>query len=360
MTDFDVLIIGGGPAGSAAAKKCAEGGLKALILERKKLPREKPCTGMIMKPWGQSIIPQEFGEIPNEVLVDPCYLSGYILYMPGVEPRRLVVRTPLTWRIDLDGWLSRKAREKGAELWDEAKAIAVTEEAGGYSIVVEKEGKRKLSAKFVIGADGGNSLVRRTLFPRLRQRTVATYRECYRGRLGLERDWTHWFHPLHRLSPRFDIIHKGDFFLLEGSSIRQFREEINRILIPYGFDPSQKPIWKDGCLNRMFYDELLSGSFIPGRGNVLLVGDAAGLGTPFSDGIGAALESGLCAASSVIRAIGEGKEAIDIYAAGLEPLIAWFRKLHSLVEGFTEEAAKGPQAAMDALMEVWGWSQLSS
>ncbi len=360
MNEYDVLVIGSGPGGSAAAKKCAEGGLKTLILERKRLPREKPCTGMVMNSWGQSIIPQEFGEIPSEVLVDPHYLSGYVLYVPGVEPRRLVVQTPLTWRRDLDHWLSSKAREKGAELWDEAKAIALIEEAGGYSVTVEKKGRQKLRAKFIIGADGGNSLVRRALSPRLRLHTAVAYRECYRGSLNLEREWIHWFHPLQQLSPRFDVIHKDDCFLLEGSGIRRFREEMNRILTLYGFDPSQKPEWKDGCLNPTFYQELLSGSFIPARGNALLVGDAAGLGTPFSDGMGVAMESGICAANSIVKATRESKEATGIYVAELEHVISWLQKLYSRADGFAERAAKGPQAAMDALMEIWEWSQLSS
>jgi flavin-dependent dehydrogenase len=47
---WDVIIVGSGPSGAIAAKKCAEQNLKTLILEKKKLPREKVCTGMIMSP----------------------------------------------------------------------------------------------------------------------------------------------------------------------------------------------------------------------------------------------------------------------------------------------------------------------
>ena len=38
---WDVIVIGGGPGGAMAAKKCAQENLKTLILEKKKLPRSK-------------------------------------------------------------------------------------------------------------------------------------------------------------------------------------------------------------------------------------------------------------------------------------------------------------------------------
>src|SRR5436305_14773441 len=43
MEIFDVAIVGGGPAGSSCAAFCARGGLRTLVLEREKFPREKVC-----------------------------------------------------------------------------------------------------------------------------------------------------------------------------------------------------------------------------------------------------------------------------------------------------------------------------
>src|SRR5438876_10826701 len=43
MNLFDVAIVGGGPAGSSCAAFCALAGLRALVLEREKFPREKVC-----------------------------------------------------------------------------------------------------------------------------------------------------------------------------------------------------------------------------------------------------------------------------------------------------------------------------
>src|SRR5512132_2630346 len=43
MEIFDVAIIGGGPAGSSCAAFCAFAGLRTVVLEREKFPREKVC-----------------------------------------------------------------------------------------------------------------------------------------------------------------------------------------------------------------------------------------------------------------------------------------------------------------------------
>src|SRR5213595_1048622 len=43
MDLFDVAIIGGGPAGSSCAAFCAAAGLRTIVIEREKFPREKVC-----------------------------------------------------------------------------------------------------------------------------------------------------------------------------------------------------------------------------------------------------------------------------------------------------------------------------
>jgi hypothetical protein len=81
------------------------------------------------------------------------------------------------------------------------------------------------------------SKVRKSLFPGLSVEYSIPLREGYSGSLNLEKDYFHWFFPRSRPRPRFNVNHKGDFFLIEGSGIRELREEINRTLAAYGFDP---------------------------------------------------------------------------------------------------------------------------
>ena len=45
MKRFDVVVIGGGPAGATAARHCSQNSLRTLLLEKKRRPRYKPCAG---------------------------------------------------------------------------------------------------------------------------------------------------------------------------------------------------------------------------------------------------------------------------------------------------------------------------
>ena len=42
---YDVVVVGAGPAGSTAAKFCSEKGIKTLLIDKDKFPRDKPCGG---------------------------------------------------------------------------------------------------------------------------------------------------------------------------------------------------------------------------------------------------------------------------------------------------------------------------
>ena len=84
---YDVIVAGGGPAGSIAAQKCVRKGFRTLLVERKRLPSDKVCPGMVMEPWANDIIAQEFGEIRKGVLVSPNYLCRQLIHVPGVPPK---------------------------------------------------------------------------------------------------------------------------------------------------------------------------------------------------------------------------------------------------------------------------------
>ncbi len=352
---YDVIVVGGGPGGSIAAKRCAQGGLKTLLLERKKLPRDKVCSGMVMGPWANDIIRQEFGSIPLEILVDPCQLSGHMIHVPGTQPQRILCKTPLAWRKDLDFWMIQMAREDGVKIWEEVKVIRVNQKAGTCTVTM-MQGKtpQELKSRFVIGADGGASAVRKSLFPQLKVQYSVPLRECYDGALDLEKDYFHWFFPKCRARPRFGLNHKGDCFLIEGSGIKELRNEINQILVKYGFNTKSKAIWKDGCLIPRLHEALITGSFSPAKGNILLIGDAAGLLFPITfEGIGTALKSGILAANSVARAVKQGEEAAGIYLYELKPVLNAIKSLIFLSERLKHETDNGSEAISIALKEAY-------
>jgi flavin-dependent dehydrogenase len=353
---YDVIVVGGGPGGSVAAKRCAQSGLKTLLLERKKLPRDKVCSGMVMGPWANDIIQQEFGTIPLEILVDPYQLSGHMMHVPGTQPQRILCKTPLAWRKDLDFWMIQMAREDGVEIWEGAKVIEVSQKAGACTVTM-MPGKtpQELKSRFVIGADGGASAVRKSLFPLLKVQYAVPMRECYNGALDLEKDYFHWFFPKCRSRPRFGLNHKGDCFLIEGSGIKELRNEINQILVKYGFNTKNKAIWKDGCLIPRLHEALISGSFSPAKGNILLIGDAAGLLFPITfEGIGTALKSGILAADSVARSVKEGSKVAGIYLQEIKSILKTIRSLHSWNKILEQEATKGVADLSKALKAAYG------
>jgi flavin-dependent dehydrogenase len=55
VKEYDVIIVGGGIAGSITAKYATQGGLKTLLIEKEKTPREKPCSG-IQFPYFERIL----------------------------------------------------------------------------------------------------------------------------------------------------------------------------------------------------------------------------------------------------------------------------------------------------------------
>jgi len=105
----DVIVVGAGPAGTAAAKKCAEYGLDTLLVERRKLPRDKVCSGMIIGPVAHTLVKQEFGDVPKSVLTQPDHLDGYTFHVPGVGSHTISHFIWLSWRRNLDYWMNHQA-----------------------------------------------------------------------------------------------------------------------------------------------------------------------------------------------------------------------------------------------------------
>jgi flavin-dependent dehydrogenase len=334
---FDVIAVGGGPGGSVAAKICAQHGLRTLLLERKVLPREKICSGMIMGSLTKRLILEQFGEIPQEILTDPPYLAGFVLTGPGIAKEMIDNEMPLLWRKNLDYWMNQKAAEKGVEIWDGAKVASVGEKNGKCIVSVEKgKARQEITGRFVIGADGAQSIVRKSLFPKLEVNyTHVSVRECYNGKLDIDGRWYHWIFHKGVVTPRFSVHMKEGNFLLQmslriGQKLDSLREEVKGHLAKeFGFDPELKPIWRDSCLAQAeLLDDVFSGCFIPAKGNILMIGDAAGLQLPpMGEGIGIALKTGLLAAISIVKALKTGKSAAEFYIEELVPLLEQLKPL---------------------------------
>jgi len=356
----DVIVVGAGPAGTAAAKRCAEYGLDTLMLEKSRLPRDKVCSGMVMGPVAHTLIKQEFGDLPETILSQPSHLKGYVFHVPGIGSQKLDNFTPLTWRRDLDYWMNQKAQAKGVEIWQASQVVGLKQKGQGFSAEIEKDKeKQEVEARFLVGADGATSIVRNFLFPDLKVRYGQVYQEHYRGELDLDKKYFHWFYPLEYAPASFTVHHKGNFIIVDvggrPGQLKQFMDWTRNFLAKnHHFDISQKPVWRGGCLEPVMYREVTSYAFLPAAGNALLVGDAAGFLMPVSgEGIGAGIKSGLLAASSIIRAIESGEPPDKIYLTEIEGIISMFKEVYPWFKKITEGAKAGGHSLPEVLRDAY-------
>lgn len=349
----DVVVVGGGPGGAAAAKRCAERGLDTLLLEKKRLPRDKVCSGLLLGRLAHRLVAQEFGALPDDIVL--ARMRGLVLWMPDIGERRIPSDTPITWRKYLDHWMVRGAQAAGVELQEDALVKRIQSNGASSTITVRIDGREQtVGARYVIGADGAYSTVRKTMFPKDDFATSAAYREWYPEGPGLDGDWAYVVFPRQVYRPNVWVCPKDGGFTLEGAGVKPLKDDIRRLLTAAGWDAGE-PEWRDGCVSRaLLFEHLATGRFTPARGNTLLVGDAAGLQFPISgEGIGTAIESGLLAAEAVAAVVRDGRDAAAEYLHALAPLLA------TLTESYAEVARirelTGP-ALLDGLFEGFAHS----
>jgi len=163
----EVVIVGGGPAGSALACFLARQGRDTLVLEAARFPRDQIC-GESVSPEGWRIL-EAMGAAPSVRALEPQPVHGMRLVSPDgtsfaghyrSERPGFAVR-----RVALDAALSQAARAAGARVVEGALVRELVFEAGQVAGVVAEIGgePQTLRARLVAGADGRRSVVARGL-----------------------------------------------------------------------------------------------------------------------------------------------------------------------------------------------------
>src|ERR1700720_1532414 len=112
MQRFDVLVVGGGPAGSTTSYRLAAAGASVLLADRARFPRDKPCGGgMTMRAVREC--PVDPSPVVEEE-VDIVELR--FRYGDAVVRRSSTPFVLMTQRRRLDAFLLDAARERGAEV----------------------------------------------------------------------------------------------------------------------------------------------------------------------------------------------------------------------------------------------------
>jgi geranylgeranyl reductase family protein len=152
---FDVAIIGGGPAGTWAARQLALGGARVALLDGSH-PREKPCgggvTGRALALIGSSVATLA-GGVPVE---SASFEHGGRRAAVGLADAH-GLRLAVVSRREFDGHLLTLAERAGAHV-HRTRAVDLSGTGSGWKIETRTG---VLEAGWVIGADGTGSLVRR-------------------------------------------------------------------------------------------------------------------------------------------------------------------------------------------------------
>ena len=320
MERFDVLVVGAGPAGSAAALHLARGGARVLLADKARFPRDKPCGG---------------GVTGRALRHAPCELDGVVehavdRFVVRVGYRRELARLArgpvirMTQRRRLDAHLAERAAATGAELRDGARVEALELDDEG---VRARVGGSLVHASYLVGADGANGPVARAAgLGEGIVRGVAleanvpwdaldpsAYAETAWVELGVVPGGYGWVFP------------KGDHanlgvggWLHEGPRLRGRLEQLARA---HGVDPGALADVKGHRLPMRLPGEPAR------RGRALLVGDAAGLVDPLSgDGIYEAFVSGKLAAGAILAGRVEEYEPALAGALDRHAVASWKAK----------------------------------
>ena len=333
MKDYDVFVAGGAIAGPVAAKFCAKQGLRTLLIEKDRVPREKPCSG-IQFPYFEKIIGDP---IPRDRLCNNV-LSRTEMHLPN--GRVLLADFPMLnfMRDVFDEWLCLLAQDYGAEFRDGCRFQDLTEVDDGIIVhLATADGEETIKATYVIDATGMRPVIRRKLrkdagFERGSTGAALNYYFTADGYLEPDKLYQFWNIEFNNMMFAWvynKTLEDGNDYWVVGTGYD--KDVVARL---DGFFDHVKDLYqltnveivkKEGYSSSMaFTDEE---RIWLGEGNLLMVGDAAGL-IDITRGVGmdSAALSGRLAAKAIGIAERTGTPVIDAYAREMKRLVKQTKK----------------------------------
>ena len=331
--DADVIVVGAGPGGSAAAHALAQSGLDVLVLEKTTFPREKVC--------GDGLTPRAVKTL-LDMGIDTTPANGFIRNR-GLRIIGGDVKIELPWpelaswpdyglvrpRLDFDELIARTAQQAGARLQEHTNVTApLLDPAGRVVGVTAKVGPDKVEttyrAPLVIAADGSSARLALQLGIGKRDDrpmgvAVRRYFTSPRHDDDMLESWLELRAPGGDLLPGYGwVFGVGDGTSNVGLGILNTTKAWQ--------DTDYKKLmarWTGSMPAEWQYDEEhatgpVRGGALPMGFNrqphytrgLLLVGDAAGAVNPFNgEGIAYAMESGRLAAEIAVQALAQPEGA---------------------------------------------------
>ena len=325
-TNYDAIIIGGGPSGSSAGAILGEHGHKALILEREKFPRYH---------IGESLLPFTYQPLKRLGLIEKMRASAFVkkysvqfvspsgrASQPFYFNTRYDEDVSQTWQVlrsEFDVMLLNNARQKGATVLEETTVtefIKDGEKVLGVRAQNKNGQKLEFRAPITIDCSGREafSAIRnrwRVGDPELHKVAVWTYYKSAKRDKGMdeggttvafvpEKGWF-WYIPLHNDIVSVGVVAEGKYLTRDGvkDPKAMFDREVTQ----------NKWIEQYLAPGKQFGDYFITGEysfhskFCAAEG-LLLAGDAFCFLDPvFSSGVMLALKSGVMAGDAVHEAI---------------------------------------------------------
>jgi menaquinone-9 beta-reductase len=360
---YDVLVVGGGPAGSACAYWLAEAGWDVALVEKKVFPREKTC--------GDGLTPRSVRQLADMGIEGALagahrygglrsYAFGRVLDLPWPEHPSFPPYGYVITRHDLDGLVNDLAAKAGATVWQGTQAIEPLLSASAASSSTPGSGSevpsrtnpslpacvgavvresatgttREVRARYVVVADGANSRFGRALgATRDRRQPMGMALRGYYTSPGHDQPFIESHLDIRdadgAVIPGYGwIFPLGDGRVNVGvgllSTDRRWKGVNTSTLMEHfvAWAPKEWELSPATSLGPPTGGKLPMGLSVGPRvgPTTLVVGDAAGAINPFNgEGIAYGYETGRLAAASLGEALaGDGADALTRYATRLE------------------------------------------
>ena len=291
MTEFDIAIIGGGPAGATLARLLNKK-FRVILIDGKTAEENSfmKCCGGLLSPDAQKAFAEFDLTLPKDLLVDPQIFSVRTIDLQTRKERHYQRFYMNLDRHKFDLWLEELVPQNVERLYGRCREISEQNKMYFLKCVDNSGTESIIAAKKIIGADGGNSMVRKYLYPKKKIRRYTAIQQWFREE-NAKPFYSCIFDPATSDCCSWSIS-KDNVFIYGGAfepkDCRMMFEIQKQRLSDYGFKFGEI-LKTEACVvlrPKSPFD------ICTGKDNAFLIGEAAGLISPSSlEGISFAVNS---------------------------------------------------------------------